>query len=278
MGQLDMAEEPETNRSCPTTHVLVGGMPRSGTTAFVEFLCDNFEMEALPETHFLNIVDASGQFHLGSLPESTSHRSEIESLLKTCRDNGRSGFIDFIDQLAAHLNIKSDILIEKTPSHVMSMDRLDNEPGLARIIVLRRCELVCGSLRKVSWNQGTPLRNALRWARFAMHSRKYVREGKAALVLHESLLDDRDGLTKRIGDAFGFPARQTPRRQASFDVAAEPWKKTAGQKGYVRPQQAPALPLPAKALAWLLDRTLYPVLARDADQSLTRHQDTRADV
>ena len=191
-------QEKVSPNSSIQSYLLVGGMPRSGTTAFVEFLSDTFEMEALPETHFLNIVDADGKFHYDRVPSAISNRNELIDVLKISEKQKSTNFVTFISDFSDTLGVRSDIVIEKTPSHVMSMRRVSNSPRIVKFVIVRRCSDVCKSLSRVDWNTASPLRNVARWARYASRTRKMAQEGQVAVILHEDLLNNREELGERL--------------------------------------------------------------------------------
>jgi len=258
--------------------ILIGGMPRSGTTAYVECLCDSFDIEALPETHFLNILNETGRFDMNRLPKMTSARAEIADLLTDFQAQGKTDFLTFVDELAERLGLHSNCLVEKTPSHVMEMHRVPLSSNILKLVVVRGCADTCISLGRVDWNTASPLRNALRWARFGLRTWQLARRGDVAILLHKNLLSNRPQLINAIQDGFGLVPRALPRDSTSFDLDAEPWKKGASQKDYKAAPSIEKLPLFAKLTSCVCDQTIYRLLAWQAPNSIERHQTRRVKI
>lgn len=219
-------------------YLLVGGMPRSGTTIFTEEVSRTLHVEILPETHFLSRVVKSNNFVARArLPAAAKMYAPVVNLYKAYERKYNSKifnryelFVKYITELAPE---GSQWICEKTPAHIKSFDKLAAlDANICFVILVRSLPSVCNSLRRVSWNNAFLFQNVRRWCKYYILALKLRDKFPTSVIIvdYEEFCESPRSVIEKISTKFQIPQRcmQTAHiSNGSFDPGYEPWKASA---------------------------------------------------
>lgn len=242
----------------PQTILMIGGVPRSGTTMLSALIQRELNIAVAPETHFFDMALRRG---VAKLPPEVQNDLRImaayEGLDLTCSDPVES-FRIVLDRL---LPGRAQVIAEKTPDHLMSFGRLlAASPDFKAIVIVRSCAEVCNSLARMPWNLRSPRQNTTLWVKYYLQSVRLKRRfpSRVAIVEYERICDRPREEIARLAEELGLPRCQTTAAaNVNYDVNLEPWKRDAN--GPVRRAErtgTPTLSVSQRLFAQIADRAL----------------------
>ncbi len=252
--------------------VFVVGMPRSGTSWFVEQLASRYQLFIARETQFLPEV-------YGALLRARSggSRGVVDAWLARepwlapvasgmPREPGPQPMrflSDMLSELAGRHG--EDRWVEKTPRHLEHLDVILEElPDAVAVVLHRSPRDVVASLTAMPWADPDPLFHAARWQAYAELARRGVqRWGDRVVELrYEDLIGNWEAGAARLQTVVRLPSRTRSRTFATFDPDSEPWKHASGGPTEPRSGQRPLPPKIERDVALLTragaDRLRYP--------------------
>lgn len=248
---------PAANNMCKNGHsktklVLVGGMPRSGTTLLSRVIGESFQIPFSPETHYFTNTSTTGRVVLERLPEAVILDSRVAAAYKHIGARPRS--VETFRMLLTQIIGKSTVIGEKTPAHLMSFKEILAEDEHVIAVVIRRDFFeITESLRNVQWNHGWFAINLLRCLRYqkAAYAVKKEFPDRVFVIDYQALCENE---AEVIAALFQWlPYGDYSGAQEVFDPCVEPWKR-----GALRPPQVVSRKVPiARAPHWLIAKIAF---------------------
>lgn len=203
--------------------VLIGGMPRSGTTLLTRLVSEDFGIPFSPETHYFTAAySPEGALATERLPAEVMMDHRVAAAYENIKDQPRS-VITFRGLLADILGQKM-VLGEKTPAHLEHFEKILSEDEHTRcIIIVRGFYAITQSLKKVPWNSGRYLPNlkrCLKYWRWTYQLQKRF-PGYVFVVHYEDLCADRNSVMEALSKKLPFGEGGS----YFFDSSVEWWKK-----------------------------------------------------
>ena len=126
--------------------ILIGGVPRSGTTLTARVIGENFRIPMSPETHYFSYAHRGDKLATENLPKETLNDYRVAAAYG--KISGRSRSVETFRTLLKEIHGSSAILGEKTPAHLTSFtDILSDDQNVICIVVVRDFFAVTESLR-----------------------------------------------------------------------------------------------------------------------------------
>lgn len=241
------------------TVLLIGGMPRSGTTLLSGLIQRELNIPVAPETHFFNMALPYG---LKRLPAELRNDARIMAAYGGIALAGPVSPVQaFRELLGRLLPGRVRVIAEKTPDHLMHFGRiLEADLDFRAIVIVRACEEVCNSLVHMPWNRRPIRGNVKLWVKFYLEAARLKRAypSRIAAVSYEQFCDAPEATLARVATELGLKPNEAPvAAGGNYDLALEPWKRGAdGPVRRARRTGAPDLPLPERLLARTADRLL----------------------
>lgn len=215
--------------------VLIGGMPRAGTTLMAEFVRLRFGIPVAPETHFFDMAGKTGRVRPDALPKEVMENRSVADAYDDIRDAQVT--TENFRALLSRILGAPDVLGEKTPAHLMSFGKiLSCDRDTVCVVVSRDFFSVIQSLRRMPWNNAGFRRNLRRCVRYHVETFRLQRAHPARIMVigYRELCECPDRAAARLGACLPRYDRQAS--LSSFDPSSEPWKARAQQPPtYTRP-------------------------------------------
>ncbi len=231
--------------------VFLVGCPRSGTTLVQQMLDAHPRVAIAPETFFLrrfwakkkkwgSLLDEANFARLldaiTTMPEFAEAGLDAEKYKTAAAGRPRRFeqlFRLLLEQFAASRGVR--LVGEKTPNHLLYMDRLQGWFPTARFVhVLRDPRAVALSWRGVPWSNGSLVEDAEIWRKYANAALHHGLLNPAALhtIRYEDLVLDPRAATEKLCAFLRIefdPAmlRYHERPTSSVNAEREPWKSRA---------------------------------------------------
>ena len=178
--------------------VFIVGSPRSGTTLMRSLLDSHPDIFCPPcETFLFNTLNATFRGHIWK-----DHYEQLPFSRKALLQ----WFRNFIDELFANLSIRANKRrwAEKTPSHVLFMDFIDEIfPDAQFVHMIRNGYHVVKSLKNIDWAPNDVRINAREWIRHVEAGRKHGRKltpKRYIEIRFEDLVDNPEEPLKKLCD------------------------------------------------------------------------------
>jgi hypothetical protein len=244
-----------------TEIVLIGGMPRSGTTLLSRLIGEKFQIPFSPETHYFSLAYNNDKLATEGLPNEVLSDPRVSKAYHRIEGLPRS--IETFRILLRDILGDTKTIGEKTPAHLTAFsDILKSDANVVAIVMKRDFFEVIESLRKVHWNNAsfqTNLRRCVRYHRAAHITQRQFRD-RLLVVDYRTLCEDEQSVIDAL--AKWLPRGKHCDAQQIFDPAVEPWKKNALSAPKVIKRQVPLqrihLWLIAK-LAFILCNIVWPL-------------------
>jgi hypothetical protein len=216
--------------------IMIGGMPRSGTTLMSNYLQQTLNIPVSPETHYFSAaLSKNNLITLDDLPQPVLLDRRLGPIYRELEGSLIGdlliGFEDLLDKI---FDDEYEVIGEKTPSHLMKFLEIAERRDSYRFIVMNRsCAQVCSSLKKVPWNDGKIMRNSFRWLKYYIEAERLKKRypGRVCIVNYNDLCSNPEaeisrvmlelGLQKIDQDVSGF---------LNYKSELEPWKRNATKK------------------------------------------------
>jgi hypothetical protein len=206
--------------------VLVGGMPRSGTTLLARIIAEEFQIPFSPETHYFSGAYRNGELSTEQLPIEVMEEPRVAAAYGKIQGQPKS--IKTFRALLRNILGEFPIIGEKTPAHLTSFDEILSQDGKVICLVIQRNFFdVTESLKKVHWNKeffGQNLRRCARYHRITYSAQKKFPE-RMVVVDYRTLCEDTDRLLTVLSAK--LPRGTYNGKQHLFDPELEPWKRDA---------------------------------------------------
>lgn len=155
--------------------IMIGGMPRSGTTLFSNYIQESLNIPVSPETHFFSCISKDNRtIDVKMLPKPVTDDPVLGPIYKGMNGNFVENPIVVFEKILEKVfknNFK--VVAEKTPRHLMSFDWIARSSHSYKFIIVHRsCVQVCNSLTQVPWNDGRVFKNSVRWLRYYVEELK----------------------------------------------------------------------------------------------------------
>lgn len=146
--------------------VLIGGMPRSGTTLLTHLISEEFGIPFSPETHFFTAAyGPNGELATERLPAEVMMDQRVAAAYENIKHKSRS--VSTFRKLLADILGASAVYGEKTPAHLTAFESiLEEDKATVCIVIVRDFYAIIRSLRNVPWNSGHFVSNLKRCARY----------------------------------------------------------------------------------------------------------------
>lgn len=209
-----------------TKIVLVGGMPRSGTTLLSRIIGERFQIPFSPETHYFTCAYVNGRLSPERLPKEITEDSRVAAAYSRIGECCRG--VDTFRILLGEILGNEPIVGEKTPAHLVSFPEiLKADSRVAAVVIKRDFFEVIESLRKVDWNNASfrsNLRRCVRYHRIAYVTQRQFPE-RICVVDYRKLCANEQ---RAISDLSKWlPCGEHSNVQEIFDPEVEPWKINA---------------------------------------------------
>lgn len=217
------SEAPKPKRS---ELVLVGGMPRSGTTLLSIFIQERFRIPFSPETHYFDIAHRTETLDIKNLPKEVLEDEKTKNAYKKIQNSPRG--TETFRQLLNNILGSRDVIGEKTPAHLMSFRKiLESDHNVTCVIIFRNFHEIIRSLDRVPWNKENSLNNLKRCVSYYRESHKTQIEypSRAVAVRYRDLCRNPDGLYLALKPK--LPQGNARSENIAFDADNEPWKINA---------------------------------------------------
>jgi len=209
-----------------TNILLVGGMPRSGTTLLSRLIAEHFHIPFSPETHYFTFAYANGRLTPERLPKEVTEEPRVATAYSRIGDRPRG--VDTFRTLLREILGDAKTIGEKTPAHLTSFPEILKEDAHVITVVLKRDYFeIIESLRKVHWNNAsfwTNLRRCVRYHRIA-HTTQRQFPDRLLVVDYRKLCENEQSVI--IALSKWLPRGEHSCAQKIFDPEVEPWKKNA---------------------------------------------------
>lgn len=206
--------------------LLVGGMPRSGTTLLSRLIGEYFQIPFSPETHFFSSAYTDGELSIEALPSEVLSEPRVNRAYHRIQGNPRS--VDTFRLLLRNILGDAMIVGEKTPSHLASFPEiLAADSQVTAIFIKRDFFEVIESLRKVHWNSASflsNLRRCIHYNRIA-HATQQQFHDRLLIVDYRKLCENKQSVIAALTEF--LPRGEHSDAQQIFDPEVEPWKKNA---------------------------------------------------
>ncbi|TQE99124.1 MAG: sulfotransferase [Spiribacter salinus] len=247
--------------------ILIGGMPRSGTTLLSRLTSEALNVPFAPETHYFTAAyDKHGTLCWDRLPDAAKENPKLAAAYQEIRNQpkGRPAFRKLLSCLIGD----SDIIGEKTPAHLtVFSDLLRHDSKIYCVVIVRDFFDVMESLRNVPWNSKPWPRDLIRcikyWHKTSQIKRKYPQNCTAIRYrdLCEKTSEIMDLLSKRLPKG-----KETSMRSELFDPEKEHWKRNASQAPSTRSHPVNIRTLPRFILARICFIACTKILPIEFDQ------------
>jgi hypothetical protein len=210
--------------------VLIGGMPRSGTTLLANLVQQRFAIPICPETHFFSSgYDNQAGISIDGVPFEVLQDELVGGAYRSMRGEKFEDFIDGFDAFLAKIfNQQFSFIGEKTPRHLEFFYTIAAKRDNYRFIVLdRSMSEVCDSLLRVEWNNRSVFYNCCRWVRYHYLTAKLKEQfpERVQIVRYDLLCANPDLVIRKLSNRLGL--HQTSQKLEGFrnyDEGLEPWK------------------------------------------------------
>lgn len=242
--------------------ILIGGMPRSGTTLVSNYIQNQLNIPISPETHFFDCaVDDKNYLSIDRIPFEVMEDPKLGDIYRSVDGLQIKDKIQTFELiLDAVFGTKFLVYGEKTPAHMMYFRELiGKRNNYSFIIVQRSCLDVCNSLRNVPWNDGCIIKNALRWSKYYIESKKLLKDypNRVLIVEYEELCRLPEENIRVIRKFLNIDKlNQKNSEFSNFSENSEPWKKGASQAPMLKKDREYVINKPIRLLLRLLDRSL----------------------
>lgn len=214
--------------------LLIGGMPRSGTTLLSNLIQRELHIPIAPETHFFDIAVRTGT--AGLPPELQADPRLMAAYEGLAPERSADQMATFRTLLERLLPGPAEVIGEKTPDHLMQFERiLRLDPDVKAVVITRACAEVCASLARMSWNVHGFEQNLARWQMYYRQGARLAAlfPARVAMVSYERLCAGPEAVLATLARRIGLVANAGPvPDSANYDVRLEPWKE--GADGPVR--------------------------------------------
>lgn len=218
--------------------ILIGGMPRSGTTLISNFIQREMSIPIAPETHFFDIASVNDCFvDISGLPRPVLNDKILGPIYKELDGVLIEDCLEVFEKILRKIfDDKLEIVGEKTPAHLVFFDRIaENRDNYFFIIMQRSCLEVCNSLKYVPWNKKSMYKNALRWSKYYKIAflllKKYPE--RFLIVNYNDLCENPFKELYKIKEKFNFDCfNQNISEFINYDDNLEPWKKKSNLTPY----------------------------------------------
>lgn len=219
-------ESKEKSSAMSRKMILVGGMPRSGTTLLSRLIGERFRIPFSPETHYFSLAYKQGELVLENLPREAIEERRVEDAYRKIINQPRS--VRTFRILLSEILNDSPIVGEKTPAHLTAFSEiLATDSNVTCLVIVRDFFEVIESLRKVDWNNASFLANlkrCIRYHQITYHTQRRFPD-RLIVVDYRTLCENEQrvitALLKRLPQGSNSEAQQI------FDPELEPWKKNA---------------------------------------------------
>ena len=228
--------------------IFIVGCPRSGTTLLQRLLSTHSQIAIAPETHFIRRFWQRRDGY-GPLDKDENYRrlvldivempefeemgiaaSEFYDAAFTLVPRGFATLFELLLRVYAGIR-QTEHVGEKTPAHVLYMDRLlDFFPTARFIHLIRDPRAVVNSWRFVPWSSGDIVTDAYDWYLHVRAGRRFAaRHPQITLELqYESLVQNPENELVRLCDFLGLTYQPEVlnyhNKESAVNVAREPWK------------------------------------------------------
>lgn len=216
--------------------IMIGGMPRSGTTLMANCIQDSLHIPICPETHFFNAaLDNTGKVSIKFLPEAVLKDNKLGPIYYSLDGKVAEDKFEIFEKILKRtLDKNYQVYGEKTPAHLMFFKEiLENKNNYIFIILQRSCAEVCNSLKAVPWNNGNIIKNAVRWAKYYSEAQNLLNKHpeRCLIVNYAGLCKNPDKTLIRIKTHFKLEQiNQEIDGFVNFSESLEPWKKGSAAK------------------------------------------------
>ena len=226
--------------------VFLVGAPRSGTTLLQKWMCDNYLVRTLPETHFFSHLLPSLRDEIG--PNEVLAPAEMSVIKRLSQARSRLRWPDqetplrakevFLRVVEANISglCSNDLVLEKTPNHARCIKQIHEFFPAARFVHIVRHPLnavssMCAVNRMIHRMRPRPSRRELRW--FCGHWRDNVFGALGhswcvpmSCTRYEDFVQEPARVGQRIADFLDCAARGEQRGAGDqlYHHDVEPWK------------------------------------------------------
>ncbi len=241
--------------------VMIGGMPRSGTTLLARVVSENLGIPFSPETHYFTYAYRDGALSPEQLPKEILAESRVAAAYRCIEGQPRS-VQTFRTLLRKSLGV-SHVLGEKTPAHLTAFaDILSQDENVICVVILRDFFEITESLKKVYWNTASFRSNLKRCARYHRTAFRTQRRFPDRVIMldYQDLCKNEEAVVAALSAR--LPHGRCTETQRFFDPELEPWKQDALRAPEARSRKVPFRRIPEWVLARVVHLTckvLWPV-------------------
>jgi len=219
--------------------LLIGGMPRSGTTLLSNFVQQRFAIPVCPETHFfLSGYASQTGISIDHLPLEVLQNELVGGAYRSMQGAKYKNAIDGFEAILARVfKEQFHFISEKTPAHLEYFYAIAAARDNYRFIVLdRSMSEVVDSLSRMKWNKRAYFRNCLTWVRHHYLSVKLKKHfpKRVQIVRYDLLCSNPDLVFRKLKNNLGlYRTSQNVEGFKNFDERHAPWKIGSGDAPWV---------------------------------------------